>query len=150
MTTRLSIALAAAALVALPALAAPPPPPGGHLPVFEGGANQGAYPPLSASAGEPGPPALGSLLEASSSPNPFRGTTTIRFTLASGDEARLRIFDLAGRQVRDLTHRAAAAGPQEVSWDGRDGESRALPSGVYFFQLDSGGRSVTRKLALLR
>jgi flagellar hook assembly protein FlgD len=86
----------------------------------------------------------------SSAPNPFRGATTIRFALARDEKARLRIFDLSGRQVRELVLRATEPGMQAVSWDGRDVKGHPLGSGVYFYQITAGEQKVTRKLVLLR
>lgn len=138
------------ATLAVPVLADPPPPPGGHIPIYFGGANQGGYPPLPAAVTEPAESLGPSLSEMSSAPNPFRGATTIRFTLARDEEVRLRVFDLGGRQVRELVHRAAEAGMQELAWDGRDMEGNPLGSGIYFYQVRAGERAVTKKLVLLR
>jgi Tol biopolymer transport system component len=63
----------------------------------------------------------------SASPNPFRGSTTIRFGPATGNEALVRIFDIGGRLVRTLRMSEGHA-----AWDGRDARSRTLPSSVYF------------------
>jgi hypothetical protein len=143
-------AAAALILLGVPAAAEPPPPPGGHIPIYFGGANQGGYPPASEAVAEPVDGGAPPLREATSAPNPFRGATTIRFGLAQGQEARLRIFDLTGRQVRELMHRATEAGAQEMQWDGRDQERNPLASGIYFYQVTAGERSVTKKLVLLR
>jgi len=151
---KLSLTTARLVVVALvltaPALAVPPPPPGGHIPVYLGGANQGGYPPLGAGFEGSEPQGAPALAEVSSAPNPFRGTTAIRFTLAQGAEAQLRIFDLAGRQVREIVHRAPLAGRQEIAWDGRDAIGSPLASGVYFYRLGAGGQVVTRRLVLFR
>jgi hypothetical protein len=147
MTARLVVA---GLVLTAPALAVPPPPPGGHIPVYLGGANQGGYPPLGAGIEGSELQAAPALAEVSSAPNPFRGTTAIRFTLAGGAEARLSVFDLAGRQVREIVHRASQSGSQSVAWDGRGAGGDPLASGVYFFQLSAGDRAVTRRLVLLR
>jgi flagellar hook assembly protein FlgD len=76
--------------------------------------------------------------------------TTVAFTLGQGGEARLRIFNLAGRQVREFVQRAGVAGRQQVRWDGRDEDGNRLASGIYFYQVESGKLSVTRKLVLMR
>lgn len=142
--------LAIALALAVPAAGGPPPPPGGHIPVYLGGANQGGYPPVGAGISDPALEQAPGLGEVSSAPNPFRGETVIRFTLGAGGEARLRIFDLAGRRVREIAHRAGQAGYQALEWDGRDDAGKPLASGVYFYQLAAGGQEVTRRLVLLR
>jgi hypothetical protein len=144
-----TLVMLATALV-VTAVAGPPPPPGGHIPVHFGGANQGGYPQSTTAVNETGMAAAPSLAMVTSSPNPFRGATLFRFNLAQGEEARLRVFSLAGRGVREIVHRASAAGVQSVAWDGRDGAGRMLAAGVYFYQVTAGERSVTKKLVLLR
>lgn len=137
------------AVVGVSAMAEPPPPPGGHIPITFGGANQGGYP-APPSAVDGSAISAPSLAEVVSAPNPFSGVTVIRFELRQGEEARLRIFDLAGRQVKELVHRADAAGSQAVQWDGRDQNGSPLASGIYFYVVKAGARSVTKRLVLLR
>ena len=43
-----------------------------------------------------------------------------------------------------------AAGPQELTWDGRDNVGRELPAGVYFAVLRSAGVSQSRRIVLIR
>jgi flagellar basal-body rod modification protein FlgD len=63
---------------------------------------------------------------------------------------RLRILDLAGRTVRTLADGSLAAGTHTVHWDGRDGDGRAVPPGVYRQSLETAGERVTRLLVRLR
>ena len=62
----------------------------------------------------------------------------------------LALFDLAGRRVRTLVSAQLAAGPQSITWDGRDDSGRAQASGVYFARLEAGPRRETAKLILVR
>ncbi len=89
----------------------------------------------------PQPPALAAWAE----PNPFAGSTTLRFRLASGGRVRLAVYDLAGREVAKLLDEARPAGEHAVPF--RDGR---LPSGVYLVRLESGGRALTTKCVRLR
>lgn len=91
------------------------------------------------------PPAM----RLASHPNPFNPSTTLRFELARAGRASLRIYDLAGRRLRTLVDGVFAAGPQAVSWDGRDAAGRPLAAGVYFARLETGRGQVSRKLVLL-
>src|SRR5439155_3079340 len=84
-------------------------------------------------------------------PNPFNPTTTIRFDLAQDGRVELRVFDVAGRQVRTLADGKVRAGSHhEVAWNGQDGAGRRVPSGVYFYRLVAGDFVATRKLVVLK
>jgi hypothetical protein len=84
-----------------------------------------------------------------SSPNPFTGSTRIRFAAPrEGSRARIEVFDLRGRLVATLMD-AEAAGETAVSWDGRRHDGSAAAPGVYFCRLEVAGRTETRKLLRL-
>ncbi|MDH4209855.1 MAG: hypothetical protein OEV79_00180 [candidate division WOR-3 bacterium] len=72
-------------------------------------------------------------------PNPFSNTTHIRYTLPAGIDSRqysgvsIKIYDSAGRLLRDLSDRISIIGNQlSVRWDGTDDSGSRLPVGVYF------------------
>lgn len=96
-------------------------------------------------AGGPGIFAL-----APSSPNPFNPKTVIRYSLAETGPASLIVFDVSGRMVRRLVEGSVTAGMHEVSWDGRDHAGRTVASGVYFYRLESAGRSAEQKMVLMK
>ena len=84
-------------------------------------------------------------------PNPVRtGAATIRFTLPERRVVTLRVYDGSGRLVRELFDGQRTAGMHKVEWDGADQHGRQVASGVYFYQLDAGQESLTRKLTLVR
>jgi hypothetical protein len=82
-------------------------------------------------------------------PNPARGPSTIRFALPQAGEVRLEVLDLQGRRVRSLVEGARAAGPHRAGWDGSDESGRRAAAGVYFYRLQAGGRTLSRKLVVL-
>ena len=84
------------------------------------------------------------------SPNPFNPTTAIRFTLASKETVTLAVYDLNGRLVRTLVSGTRDLGSHSVTWDGRDNAGTSVASGVYFYRLDAGKVSDTRKMVLLK
>jgi hypothetical protein len=83
-------------------------------------------------------------------PNPFRGITTIRFSMPEAGPATLAIHDVAGRRVRTLLDGAVGEGDRRFVWDGRDDTGRALASGVYFYRLQAAGNSRTGQVQLLK
>jgi hypothetical protein len=83
-------------------------------------------------------------------PNPMRGESTIAFALPRAGHVRLRVFDLRGRCVRTLVDGQATSGQSFVAWEGRDDRGRSLADGVYFYRLEHAGKTLTRKLLLVR
>jgi len=78
-------------------------------------------------------------------PNPFNPTTTISFSLPSKSFAKLKVFDVLGREVAALLSEELAAGTYSKQWD-----ASGLPSGVYFYRIQAGSFIETRKLILLK
>lgn len=83
-------------------------------------------------------------------PNPFNPRVTVRFATTRALEARLEVYDLAGRLVRTLSAGSLAAGEHTALWDGRDEAGRAAPSGVYLVQLRGDGFAETVEATLVR
>jgi hypothetical protein len=78
-------------------------------------------------------------------PNPFNPETRISFDLPQSGRATLQIFDITGRIVATLLDGITAAGHHELAFNGA-----TLPSGVYFYHLQAGDFSATRKMLLLK
>ena len=78
-------------------------------------------------------------------PNPFNPTTSIQFTLAQSEFVTLEVFDLAGRQVTILVSKNLPVGTHLIEWS-----TRALSSGIYFYRIQAGTFTETKKLVLLR
>lgn len=83
-------------------------------------------------------------------PNPFNAGTMIEFELARPTQIELSVYDLLGRKVRMLASRSYLAGQHQVYFDGCGSDGGALPSGVYFYRLQSQAATETRKLLLLK
>ena len=77
-------------------------------------------------------------------------TCRIRFAVTEPGRVRLTAYDLRGRRVATLLDRRLAAGPQELKWEGRDGDGRLLASGVYLLRLEAGHRVERLRVALVR
>ncbi len=83
-------------------------------------------------------------------PNPFNPGTSITYELPQAGRARLDVFDLAGRRVRNLQDGWISQGRHTVQWDGRDTHGNGVASGQYFYRLSVGTRTETRKMQLVR
>jgi len=83
-------------------------------------------------------------------PNPFNPVTRIGFGLKAPANVSLRIYDAAGRVVRVLVEGNRPAGTYAELWDGKDNGGRAVASGIYFYRLDAGSFTQTRKMVLLK
>ena len=84
------------------------------------------------------------------SPNPFNPRVTLAFELPRSGEVDLKIYDLAGRFVRNVLSESRAAGRHQFVWDGVDESGRPVSSGVYLAVLVADGRRDTVKMALVR
>jgi len=84
-------------------------------------------------------------------PNPFNPGTVISFDLPRAAAVRLSIFDLSGRLVRTLLKGdLIGAGRHESIWRGRNESGRHQAAGVYFYRLEVGAFSATRRMVLLK
>lgn len=84
-------------------------------------------------------------------PNPFNNNTEISFTLDSPQHVRLTVYDILGQKVVELHSGEAPAGRTIAIWDGKDENGKNVNSGIYFYRLeDSGGKSVTKRMTLLK
>ncbi len=83
-------------------------------------------------------------------PNPFNPVCTIRYEIPTAGAVSLRVFDARGAFVRTLVDAWAEPGTYSKVWDGKDPYGREAPSGVYFYRLEAGELSLTRKAVLLR
>jgi hypothetical protein len=83
-------------------------------------------------------------------PNPFQGATSIGFYLPEAGAVRLRIFDVAGREVTRLLDGEKPAGFHRVSWNGRDKAGRSVGAGIYFVSIETRGEQASRRVVKLR
>ncbi|MBI5474144.1 MAG: T9SS type A sorting domain-containing protein [Ignavibacteriae bacterium] len=89
-------------------------------------------------------------------PNPFNPTTTISYivcvgtgpagtTLAGRHALSLRVYDVLGREVATLMKDVVDQGRYSVTWN-----AEGYGSGVYFYRLESGGFSQTKRMILMK
>ncbi len=78
-------------------------------------------------------------------PNPFNPTTTIRYSIPSPGLVDLRVFNVTGQEITMLIHEREAAGSYAVKLD-----SSKLPSGVYFYRLETNRVIAMKKMVLVK
>ncbi len=83
-------------------------------------------------------------------PNPFNPSTTIIYQLARPAHVTLTIWNIRGQKIRTLVEETKPRGTYEVKWDGKDEQGLVVPAGLYFYRLQAGGFSMTRRMILLK
>ncbi len=63
---------------------------------------------------------------------------------------RLAVYNVHGQLVRVLVDGEQATGTQSAVWNGTDEQGRAVSSGVYLYRLEASGRSLTKRMVLVR
>jgi len=78
-------------------------------------------------------------------PNPFNPTTQISFNLPRASITTVEVYNVRGQLLETLLNEHLAEGKHTTNWDASD-----YPSGVYFYRLNSGERSQSKKMMLLK
>lgn len=85
-------------------------------------------------------------------PNPFNPETTISFNLDNPNGATIDIYNVLGKRIKHFEHNefASKSGSYSVTWNGKDELNRDVPSGFYFYKLNHGSYTHTKKMVLLK
>jgi hypothetical protein len=78
-------------------------------------------------------------------PNPFNPTTTINYSVPKPGIIKIKVYDLLGRVVVTLVNENKPVGNYSVQFN-----AAKLTSGIYFYRMESGSFSQTKKLLLLK
>jgi hypothetical protein len=78
-------------------------------------------------------------------PNPFNPSTSIQYQVSSNTKVSLKVYDVLGNEVATLVNENKTAGSYEVTFD-----ATGLPSGVYFYQLNTETFTQTIKMVYLK
>jgi beta-glucanase (GH16 family) len=88
-------------------------------------------------------------------PNPFNPETEIKYSIPKSGFVTIKLFNLLGEEVAVLVNKEQRAGEysiefsaKSISSSGRYGSN--LPSGIYFYRIQSGGLSLTKKMIILK
>lgn len=78
-------------------------------------------------------------------PNPFNPSTIIKYDLPKEGMVKIVVYDAIGREVKTLVNEEQNAGSYKVEFDGSN-----LPSGIYFYKLQAGDFTETKKMLLIK
>lgn len=78
-------------------------------------------------------------------PNPFNPTTKFEFQIAEYGLLKLTIYNALGKEVTILVNQQLQPGTYETDWD-----ASAYPSGVYYYRIESGNFTETKKMVLIK
>ncbi|MDD3534520.1 MAG: carboxypeptidase regulatory-like domain-containing protein [Candidatus Cloacimonetes bacterium] len=83
-------------------------------------------------------------------PNPFNPETTIRYSVKDRGPVSIDIYNVKGQLVRSLINEVKEAGEFNAVWNGTDNNGRAVSSGVYYFKMNAGKYSSTKKMIMMK
>jgi hypothetical protein len=83
-------------------------------------------------------------------PNPFNPSTTIDFSIAKAGYVSLKIYDILGNEIKTIVNGFTSAGNHSAEWDGTNSSGTTVGAGLYFYRLQAGTFSESRKMILLK
>jgi hypothetical protein len=83
-------------------------------------------------------------------PNPFNPSANISFGLAKSSDVEFRIYNSRGQMVRNMALGVKDAGTWNLVWNGTDNNGRAVPTGIYYIQMQAGKDSFIRKAVMMK
>lgn len=83
-------------------------------------------------------------------PNPFSASTVVSFSLKSSDHVTISVFNTKGQLVSTVTDKIMRAGSYTMTWNARDTFNNCLPSGTYFFVMETTDYKNVMKASLVR
>jgi hypothetical protein len=78
-------------------------------------------------------------------PNPFNPSTVIKYSIPQNSAVKLTVYDMTGRAVKTLVNQVMNPGNYEISFDASN-----FASGVYFYKLQAGSFTQTKKMMLIK
>ena len=83
-------------------------------------------------------------------PNPMSYLTEIEYQLPMDSYVIINIYNASGQLIRTLLNKKMKAGNHRITWDGKDNNQIKVPSGVYFYQIETDNYTSNKKIILLR
>ena len=74
----------------------------------------------------------------------------IRYSIIKPAQVSLKIYDVLGSEIKTLVNKEQVNGVYEVTWNGDDQFGNKVSTGVYFYKINTGLYSETRKMMLIK
>ncbi len=94
-------------------------------------------------------PSVKSVLE-QNYPNPFNPETTIAFSIPADGKVELAIYNIKGQKVRTLKNEFMNKGNHKIVWNGKDSNNKQVSSGIYFYKLQAGDKTLIKKMIMMK
>lgn len=78
-------------------------------------------------------------------PNPFNPSTHIKFSIPKSTDVKIVVYDVLGREIRTLLNANKQAGNYQIRFN-----ASGLSGGIYFYTLETGSTSITKKMIYLK
>jgi photosystem II stability/assembly factor-like uncharacterized protein len=118
--------------------------------VYDGGFESAASNTVNVGHLDAGAPVVAATALLGNYPNPFNPTTEISFSLKQAADVQIDVFNIKGEKVKTLVNEHMTAAAHTVTWNGNDDEGNAVTSGVYFYKMQSGKYTSTKKMILMK
>ena len=83
-------------------------------------------------------------------PNPFNPETKIQFDIAEKSHVTINVFNLVGQKVATLANSSMDVGKYTLTWGGLNDNGTPIPSGVYFYEMNTSSYHSIKKLVLVK
>ena len=83
-------------------------------------------------------------------PNPFNPETTISYDISNVGNVEIVVYDMMGREIKTLVSGYHTPSTYQVVWNGTDNRGKIVPSGVYFYRMNSSKFTQVNKVMFLK
>lgn len=83
-------------------------------------------------------------------PNPFNPETDIEYALPVDCQVKLTIYNILGQKVTTLVDEYQTAGYKTIHWNGKDEQGNLVSSGIYFYKVQAGDYTATKKMVMTK
>ncbi|MEO8208945.1 MAG: T9SS type A sorting domain-containing protein [bacterium] len=83
-------------------------------------------------------------------PNPFNPFTKFKFEVPKESFVKLSVIDVLGKEINILVNDYLSGGTYHTTWNGKDLNGNDVPSGLYFYRMETKYYSITKKMLLVK